>query len=82
MADPGLSDLQMRAIRELREHWREHGATEGCGYCELWQAWLRRDLAAFNAIIDRAGSAPTTAADDTSLDRLRTIVSEWGKASG
>ncbi len=38
-----LEPLQ-RLTRELREHHREHGASEGCFACELWVAYTRRDL--------------------------------------
>jgi hypothetical protein len=81
-SDEPLTELELRALREMREHWGEHKADEGqCATCDLWRAWLspggqRARLAAVDVVFERYGLARD---DDLPTTLVRSIQRDWGE---
>jgi hypothetical protein len=74
-----LTDFQV-AVRELREHAHEHQASEtaGCFWCDLWRAYMKRNVRAVDAIIERF---ELRAPSDDLLDIARKIRADWGEGA-
>lgn len=76
-------DEQRRILTELREHFFEHGATEGvCGWCDLWRGYMS-NVHELNRLMRLHGLEPPSKQPETITEalwqRFDSVRSEWGE---